>query len=109
MLLAVLPSVDLSTRTTTRIFDSVPSRFDPVCQDSVVVFVSPLSTEVNKHLNKLEAFPNVCIRQSIIDNEGQQNLTILKMNYSLLFAHPENYVFISIVRQKCLKERGITG
>lgn len=84
--------------------------FDPVCQDSVVVFVSPLSAEMNKHLKKLEAFPNVCILQSIIDNEGKQKLTILKMKYSLHFVHvhPANYVFISIVWQKCLKERGIT-
>ena len=75
------------------LFYFVPSRFDPVREDAVVLVVFPLSAVVTKQLNKLEAFVNVCILQSIIENEGKQNVQTIPK----IFADPEVYVYINSV------------
>lgn len=75
------------------LFYFVPSRFDPVREDSAVLVVFPLSAVVTKQLNKLEEFVNVCILQSIIENEGKQNVQTIPK----IFADPEVYVYINSV------------
>lgn len=76
------------------IFDFVRSGCEPERQDSVVLVVSPLSALMRDQLKKLEAFLNVCILQSIVEDEGEQKATIPKNvnKCSLVFAHPEVYV-----------------
>ena len=89
--------------------DFVPRGVNPVHQDSAVLVVFPLSAVMNKQINKLEAFLNVCILQSIVENEVKQKVTVLKISTSVVcFLHIQRSMFVSMVRQKCLQERGLT-
>ena len=91
-MLAVLPTgfgKSLIYQVLPGIFDFIQSGCEPERQDSVLLVVSPLST-----LKKLEAFLNICILQSIVEDEGEQKVTIPKNvnKCSLVFTHPEVYV-----------------
>jgi len=55
-------------------FDFLPRGFDPLRQDFVVLVVSHLSTVMYKLLNKPESIFNVCILQSIAENESKQKV-----------------------------------
>ena len=76
------------------IFDYVQSGCEAGRHDSVVLVVSPLSALMRDQLKKLEAFLNVCILQSAVEDEGEQKVTIPKNvnKCSLVFAHPEVFV-----------------
>ena len=76
------------------IFYYLRSSCEPERHDSVVLVVSPLSALMRDQLKKLEAFLNICILQSAVENGGEQKVTIPKdvNKYSLVFAHPEVFV-----------------
>ena len=95
--LAVLPTgfgKSLIYQVLPGIFDYVQSGYEPEHHDSVVLVVSPLSALMRDQLKKLEAFIDVCILQSAVEDEGEQKVTIPKSvnNCSLVFAHPEVFV-----------------
>ena len=76
------------------IFDYLRSSCEPERHDSVVLVVSPLSALMRDQLKKLEAFLDICILQSAVEDEGEQKVTIPKdvNKCSLVFAHPEVFV-----------------
>jgi len=95
--LAVLPTgfgKSLIYQVLPGIFDYVGNGCEPERHDSVVLVVSPLSALMRDQLKKLEAFLNVCIVQSAVEDEGEQKVTIPKNvnKCSLVFAHPEVFV-----------------
>ena len=65
------------------IFDYLRSSCEPERHDSVVLVVSPLSARMRDQLRKLEAFLNICILQSAVEDVNK---------YSLVFALPEVFV-----------------
>ena len=89
--LAVLPTgfgKSLIYQVLPGIFDYVRSGCEPERHDSIVLVVSPLSALMRDQFKKLEAFLNVCILQSAVENEGEQKVTIPKNvnKCSLVFA-----------------------
>ena len=76
------------------IFDYIRSGCEPEREDSVVLVVSPLSALMRDQLKKLETVLNVCILQSIVQDEDEQKVTIPKNvnKCSLVFGHPEVFV-----------------
>jgi len=94
--LAVLPTgfgKSLIYQVLPGIFDYVRNGCEAERHDSVVLVVSPLSA-LRDQLKKLEAFLNVYILQSAVEDEGEQKVTIPKNvnKCSLVFAHPEVFV-----------------
>ena len=80
-----------------------------VGQDSVVIVVSPLSAFMRDQVQKLEGVLNVCVLQSVGEEEGEGKVTIPKdiKKCCLMFGHPE--VFDSRTTRmlpKCLKRKG---
>ena len=77
-------------------------RFYPRCsitceaavgQDSVVIVVSPLSAFMRAQVQKLEGVLNVCILQSVGEEEGEGKATIPEdIKKCLMFGHPEVFV-----------------
>ena len=93
-------------------------RFYPRCsitfeaavgQDSVVIVVSSLSAFMRDQVQKLEGVLNVCVLQSVGEEEGEGKVTIPEdiKKCCLMFGHPE--VFDSRTPRmlpKCLKRKG---
>jgi len=78
-------------------YQVLPGIFDfmrSVHGDSIVIVVSPLNALIRDQLQKLKDTVNVCVLQSVVEEGGEQNVTIPKdvKNCSLLFGHPEAFV-----------------
>ena len=78
-------------------------------QDSVVIVVSPLSAFMRDQVQKLEEVLNVCVLQSVGEEEGEGKVTIPEdiKKCCLMFGYPE--VFDSRTTRmlpKCLKRKG---
>ena len=63
-------------------------------KDSILIVVSPLNVLVHDQLQKLNDHVEVCLLQSIMEEEGEQKVMIPKdvNKCSLLFGHPEVFV-----------------
>ena len=63
-------------------------------KDSIVIVVSPLNALIRDQLQKLKDCVNVCVLQSIVEDEGEHKVTIPQYvnKCSLLFGHPEVFV-----------------
>jgi len=91
-------------------------RFYPRCsitveaavgQDSVVV--SPLSAFMRDQVQKLEGVLNVCVLQSVGEEEGEGKVTIPEdiKKCCLMFGHPEVFdSWTTRMLPKCLKRKG---
>ena len=93
-------------------------RFYPRCsitfeaavgQDSVVIVVSPLSAFMRDQVQKLEGVLNVCVLQSVGEEEGEGKVTIPEdiKKCCLMFGHPEVFdSWTTRMLPKCLKRKG---
>ena len=95
--LAVLPTgfgKSLIYQILPAIFDFFRSRGDKQEENSVVIVVSPLNALMKDQLKKLEGFLNVCVVQSVEDEEGENKVNLPQdvRKCSLLFGHPEVFV-----------------
>ena len=74
------------------IFDFMQSKGEQ--KDSIVIVVSPLNALIRDQLQKLKDCVNVCVLQSIVEDEGEHKVTIAQdvNKCSLLFGHPEVFV-----------------
>ena len=93
----------------------LPSMFDyirsccTVGQDSVVIVVSPLSAFMRDQVQKLEGVLNVCVLQSVGEEEGEGKVTIPEdiKKCCLMFGHPEVFdSWTTRMLPKCLKRKG---
>ena len=58
------------------IFDFLRSRRDKQEENSVVIVVSPLNSLMKGQLKKLDGFLNVCVVQSVKDEEGENKVNL---------------------------------
>ncbi|CAH3124769.1 unnamed protein product, partial [Porites lobata] len=89
--LAVLPTgfgKSLIYQILPAIFDFLRSRGDKQDENSVVIVVSPLNTLMKDQLKKLEGFLNVCVVQSVEDEEGE-NKKVLFTQYHAQYPESE--------------------
>ena len=64
-----------------------------VGQNSIVIVVSPLSAFMRDQVQKLEGVLNVCVLQSVGEEEGEGKVTIPEdIKKCLMFGHPEVFV-----------------
>ena len=80
-----------------------------VGQDSVVIVVSPLSAFMRDQVQKLEGVLNVCVLQSVEEEEGEGKVTIPEdiKKCCLMFRHPEVFdSWTTRMLPKCLKRKG---
>ena len=78
-------------------------------QDSVVIVVSPLSAFMRDQVQKLEGVLNVCVLQSVEEEEGEGKVTIPEdiKKCCLMFGHPEVFdSWTTRMLPKCLKRKG---
>ena len=84
---------------------------EPEKEDSVVIVVSPLNALMRDQVQKLEEFVNVCVLQSIVEDEGGHKVAVPKdlKKCSLVFGHPEVFVdcrnVAKVLKDKDLQER----
>ena len=77
--LAVLPTgfgKSLIYQILPAIFDFLRSRRDKQEENSVIIVVSPLNALMKGQLRKLEGFLNVCVAQSVKDEEGENKVNL---------------------------------
>ena len=78
-------------------------------KDSVVIVVSPLSAFMRDQVQKLEGVLNVCVLQSVGEEEGEGKVTIPEdiKKCCLMFGHPEVFdSWTTRMLPKCLKRKG---
>ena len=73
-------------------------------QGSVVIVVSPLSAFMRDQVQKLEGVLNVCVLQSVGEEEGEGKVTIPEdIKKCLMFGHPEVFdLWTTRMLPKCL-------
>ena len=54
---------------------SLRSAEKPDKEDSVVIIVSPLNALIEDQMQKLEKYLNICVIQSVVEEEGENKVT----------------------------------
>ena len=87
-------------------FDYIRSGREPVGQDSVVIVVSPLRAFMRDQVQKLEGVLNVCVIQSVGEEEGEGKVNIPEdmKKRCLMFGHHEVFhSWTTRMLPKCLR------